>query len=99
MGMMYWTTTGVMESIKKRNDGLWSAPNVERLKGLWSSGLRDMVEASNPHNVPNNPPAFLKKFMPNIVMIDFADQPKCQTIRDLNDLSDDALAKLIAANL
>ncbi len=99
MGMMYWTTTGMLESIKKRNDGLWSAPNVERMKGLWSSGLRDMVEQSNPHNVANNPPAFLKKFMPNIVMIDFADQPKCQVIRDLNDLSDDTLARLIAANV
>lgn len=99
IGMMYWTTTGMLESIKKRNDGLWSAPNVERMKALWSSGLRDMVERSNPHNVPNNPAPFLKKFMPNIVMIDFADDRKCQIVRDLNDLSDEALAKLIAANV
>jgi len=32
--------------------------------------------------------------MPNIVMIDFADERKCAVIRGLNDLSPDQLARL-----
>jgi hypothetical protein len=100
MAMMYWTTTGLVESIKKRNDKMWDPPNVEKMKGIWASGLEDMVEYRNPFLLPEGSPAvgpLHKRFMPNIVMIDFADQRKCQIIRDLNDLSPDDLRALGAS--
>lgn len=99
IAMMYWTTTGLLESIQKRDKKMWDAPNVEKMKKLWASGLKDMVDDRNPFPVPDNSPALApltKKFMPNIIMIDFADQPKCKVIRGLNDLSADDLRKLRA---
>lgn len=99
MAMMYWTTTGVFESIKKRNDKMWEQPNVQKLKQLWASGLADMVEQRNPLTLPQGSAlagATRKRFMANIVMIDFADEHKCQIIRGLNDLSPADLAGLEA---
>jgi hypothetical protein len=97
MGMMYWTSTGIFESIRKRNDKMWSPPNVERLRKLWAQGLEEFVEHRNPLTIPQGSPAIgptRKRYMPNIVMIDFADNLKCQQIRDLNDLSAHDLAAL-----
>jgi hypothetical protein len=97
MGMMYWTTTGLFESIRKRNDRMWDPPNVAKLRKLWSQGLQDFVVHSNPFHVPEGSPAvgpLRKRYMPNIVMIDFADELKCQQIRDLNDLSAHDLAAM-----
>ncbi len=74
-------------------------PNVERMNKLWASGLCEFVEYRNPLTLPPGSPAIgavRKQFMPNIVMIDFADEQKCRTIRELNDLSTDALASLAA---
>jgi hypothetical protein len=97
IGMMYWTTTGMFESIEKRNAKMWDPPNVVRLKKLWAEGLEEFVWETNPFFVPKGSPAtgpLRKRFMPNIVMIDFADDLKCQQIRGLNDLSDHDLAAL-----
>ena len=97
MGMMYWTTTGMFESIKKRNDKMWDSPNVVRLKKLWAQGLEEFVETRNPLYVPSGSAATVsarKRYMPNIIMIDFADDAKCQQIHDLNTLSDSDLAAL-----
>lgn len=55
------------------------------------------IEYTNPLHLPEGPPAVgptRKRYMPNIVMIDFADEAKCRVIRALNDLSPDDLAKL-----
>ena len=87
MGMMYWTTTGMNESIRDRNTGMWSAPNVSRLKQMWEGGLSDSIESRN--NTFRKIDGFdsavtLKAFMPNIVMIDFADVDKCDQIFELN---------------
>lgn len=89
IGMMYWTTTGLIESIKKRDDGMWDAPNIAKLKNLWGQGLGDFVNArvSLPSTNPLADAQQRRSFFPNIVMIDFADQAKCQRIRDLNDLT------------
>jgi hypothetical protein len=97
MGMMYWTTTGMFESIKKRDANMWSAPNIVKLQTLWAGGLDDYVTYANPFLVPRGSPALgpmRKRFMPNIVIIDFADDDKCTTIRGLNDLSPHSLAQL-----
>ena len=89
IGMMYWTTTGLIESIKKRDDGMWDAPNVARMKSLWGQGLGDFVNArvSLPSTNPLAQAQQRRSFFPNIVMIDFADDTKCQIIRGLNDLT------------
>jgi hypothetical protein len=100
MAMMYWTTTGLMESIEARNDKMWDPPNVQKMKQLWASGLADIIEYRNPLYLPEGSPALgptRKRFMPNIVMIDFADEAKCRIIRGLNDLSPSDLAKLGAS--
>lgn len=97
LGMMYWTTTGVFESIKKRNDKMWDTPNVVKLKQLWAGGLEEYMMMTNPLALPDGSPMIgpqRKRYMPNIVMIDFADDIKCQHIRALNDLTPDELAEM-----
>jgi hypothetical protein len=89
IGMMYWTTTGLIESIKKRDDGMWDMPNIAKMKKLWEQGLGDFVNARV--SLPDTNPMIIaqqrRSYFPNIVMVDFADQAKCQRIRDLNDLT------------
>ena len=89
IGMMYWTTTGLIESIKKRDDGMWDAPNVSKMKALWGQGLGDFVDGRVRLPAANALATGQQRrsFFPNIVMIDFADDMKCQQIRDLNDLT------------
>jgi hypothetical protein len=97
IGMMYWTTTGIFESIKKRNDNMWDTPNVLKLKRLWAQGLEEFVWERNPLAIPAGSAAVgpvRKRSMPNIVMIDFANDMKCRVIRGLNDLSPSELAGL-----
>lgn len=90
MGMMYWTITGLFGDIKKRNAGMWTAENADALNKLWSEGLSESIEARLASNV--DPTSFsaggtLKTFMPNFVMIDFADIAKCKTIYELNQVA------------
>ncbi len=95
--MMYWTTTGLMGSIRKRNDKMWQPPNVERMKALWRSGLRQYAEYYNGLLVEISPDSpvmgqAIRTTMPNIVMIDFADPNKCETIYELNLAAPQTLA-------
>ncbi len=96
VGMMYWTTTGLVESIRKRDDGMWDAPNTAKMKALWAQGLGDFVNArvSLPSTNPLATAQQRRSFFPNIVMIDFADDRKCREIYDLNLLSAGHLADL-----
>ncbi len=87
MGMMYWTSTGLFESIKDRNDGMWTQPNVDKLKRMWSQGLEQAIQDRAGKYAQIN--GFgggqrLKAFLPNFVMIDFADPTKCGEIFELN---------------
>jgi hypothetical protein len=94
MGMMYWTTTGLFESIKKRDQTMWTDNKSSALRKLWSNGLADSIESRLAKNVDPREPAsggVLKAFMPNFVMIDFADAEKCQTIYELNSVAATAL--------
>lgn len=87
MGMMYWTTTGIFESIRQRNDTMWTRVKRQSLKKLWTNGLYESIQermtAALDGKVHSSGPV-LKAFMPNIVMIDFADEDKCRTIHELN---------------
>ncbi|HKA41299.1 MAG TPA: hypothetical protein VKF40_04835 [Burkholderiales bacterium] len=90
MGMMYWTTTGIFENIKKRNDTMWTENKQSALKKLWSNGLAESIESRLAKNIdPTTDSAggMLKTFMPNFVMIDFSDAEKCKTIYDLNSVA------------
>lgn len=87
MGMMYWTTTGLVGSIHSRNKMMWKGKNADRMMALWHGGLGDAVKARTPACV--DPASFaggtvLKRFLPNIVMIDFASPDKCALIYNLN---------------
>lgn len=89
LGMMYWTTTGVNESIRNRNTGMWTAPNVARFQNLWENGMNSAVMSRV--NAFAKMDGFagaqtIKAFMPNIVMIDFADEEKCKNIFELNTI-------------
>lgn len=90
MGMMYWTTTGLVGNIHDRNDMMWKRKHVGEMEQLWRDGLGRAVRTRIPTNV--DPASFsggpiLRRFMPNIVMIDFADTRKCKTIYKLNELT------------
>lgn len=96
LGMMYWTSTGSLSSIHERNEHtMWGASGVRRMGELWRQGLeasvatqlgRDHVRTMKHGGVKR-----LKAYFPNIVMIDFADSDKCQTIYDLNTAADQRL--------
>ena len=94
--MMYWTTTGLIESIKKRDDGMWSSPNISTMKSMWGQCLGDFVDErmtlKSTNALANGQQR--RSFFPNIVMIDFADDKKCKDIRELNDLTASQLANV-----
>ena len=94
IGVMYWTTTGLKKSILTRDATMWNDNNKSGLQSIWQSGFDIFMGEALPQHVPMTPSAggIVKMFMPNVVMIDFADEPKCKHIYDLNDL---ATARLI----
>jgi hypothetical protein len=105
MGMMYWTTTGIAQSIRSRNTSMWTSSNKKKLRELWESGLSESIESRLGGNIdPTNYSSggLLKAFMPNIVMIDFAKEKRCQMIYDLNTVASTQLteaAKLVDRSL
>ncbi|TFW14839.1 hypothetical protein [Duganella callida] len=100
MGMMYWTTTGLIASIEERNNEMWSLANLGGLDKMWLQSFKqvaDFFEQTLPQNIDMlsyGSGGTLKMFMPNIVMIDFADDTKCSYIYGLNTV---AASKLVAA--
>lgn len=98
MGMMYWTSTGIFESIKERNDKMW-AKKASSSKSVQSVWMQLLVEAIALRTGAVNGAEYaaggtLKVFMPNIVMIDFADETKGRIIADFNTI---ASTKLVEA--
>ncbi|CAB3805387.1 hypothetical protein LMG28688_06166 [Paraburkholderia caffeinitolerans] len=88
MGMMYWTTTGLKRSIRERDSTMWGPDNRPTgLTDLWMAGFGEAIESRLPTYVSSTDYAngiALKVFMPNIVMIDFADIDKGKFIFELN---------------
>jgi hypothetical protein len=97
LGMMYWTTTGLLESIQTRNDKMWNLTGVNRMSELWKSGLEESVgtqlRQEQMKYIEFGGVRRMKAHFPNIVMIDFADEDKCGTIFQLNEVKDQVLAK------
>jgi hypothetical protein len=90
MGMMYWTTTGIFESIRARNDRMWTKVKKQSLRKLWTQGLYESIQermGAILDGTAHSSGPVLKAFMPNFVMIDFADADKCKTIYDLNTVA------------
>lgn len=88
MGMLYWTTTGLKRSIQERDNTMWGAnKQPSLLTKLWEDGFGAAIEERLP--VYMTPTAYangavLKAFMPNIVMVDFAEIDKGRFIYGLN---------------
>jgi hypothetical protein len=96
MGMMYWTSTGILESIKERDDKMWKKDpgSSTSLEGVWKKLLVESIGQRVGINQPGySAGGILKVFMPNIVMIDFADETKGKIIREFNTISSTKLVK------
>lgn len=100
MGMMYWTSTGLVGDIKKRNKKMWSRTNNASLQKTWRAGLdesiRDRMDKSVRLESGGN---VMKTFMPNFVMIDFADTHKCDAIMNLNNVAGHEIMQLVNGDL
>lgn len=98
LGMMYWTSTGLKQSIRQRNEeSMWAPTGIARMSQLWHEGLeasintqlqRDKIKVLEYGGVRR-----VKAFIPNIIMIDFANPDKCKTIYELNTAADQKLAE------
>ena len=99
LGMMYWTSTGSLSSIRDRNEEtMWGETGIRRMGELWRQGLEKSIETQMSRDqirtMSHGGVKRMKAYFPNIIMIDFADETKGQTIFDLNHAADE---KLIAA--
>lgn len=95
MGMMYWTSTGLIGNIKSRNKKMWTRTNSMSLQQTWEHGLGESIKERLKPGLPDTGGAVLKTFMPNIVMIDFADAAKCEAIMGLNKVAGQQLMQLV----
>lgn len=105
MGMMYWTTTGMFASIKKRNAQMWSVGNTRALQETWTNGLETAIRTQmgrdfevarrNNSGIQRWPGGVWKAFMPNIIMMDFSDEEKCSVIHALNNVAGQQIAQFI----
>ncbi len=110
LGMMYWTLTSnwkeglhkLFSSIEKRDSGMWSS-SQQSLVDAWKAGVKDHIvtRAGVLHQqwrAEGFPPRAInrvsKSFMPNIIMIDFADHDRCATIWNLNLATEDMIGRL-----
>lgn len=84
VGVMYWTTTGPsLGGIQKRNNKMWTQPHQQMLVAC--TGLATEMA---PHNVvQGGGGADVKRFMPNIVMVDFVTEHQGRLVKALNTKS------------
>ncbi len=86
--MMYWTTTGLKENIGDRDAAMWRPPNLVGFLEAWNAGMGSSVSAHAPHPLAGQGMANqLKRYMPNIIMLDFANLEKAALIYDLNHVA------------
>lgn len=108
VGMMYWTTTGTFGNIRDRNKSMWTYGNQFALQQTWGSGLKTAIDTQLGRQVHNiydvlalrsDSGRLLKTFMPNIVMMDFSNRRKADTIYALNDVTTKMLEGMIDSGL
>ncbi len=101
VGMMYWTTTGLFANIRNRNDTMWTNGSQSALINTWTSGLEGSIRNQLGHKqnllevLNMNHGNMLKAFMPNIVMMDFSNRQRCNTIYGLNGVTPQDLDRMI----
>lgn len=110
LGMMYWTLTTkigekllkTFESIEVRDRKMWTS-GQQALVGAWRAGVKDHIIARAGHQhrqwlAKGYPPTAMgrsaKSFMPNIIMMDFADANRCATIWNLNLTTADMMTRM-----
>ncbi len=98
MRMMYWTQTGMVRSIKGRDEKAWTTESKDKLKQLWADGGYDYMKDNVPRafGLESHSTNF-KLYLPNFIMIDFANKDKGQTIYNLNLLSRPDIIQLNAS--
>ena len=110
LGMMYWTLTTkigekltrTFESIEARDRKMWNSAQ-QALTTAWKAGVKDHIVARAGHQhrqwmSKGYPPTAIgrsaKSFMPNIIMMDFADPNRCATIWNLNLATADMMTRM-----
>jgi hypothetical protein len=95
LGMMYWTSTGSVSSIRDRNEEvMWGPTGVRHMGELWRQGLEKSIETQMERDkirtMTHGGVKRMKAYFPNIIMVDFAEETKKgQTIFDLNAVADE----------
>jgi hypothetical protein len=90
LGMVYWTTTGKFGNIRDRDRFMWKHQRRSQLKQMFQDFVAGSIQDRIARLVDPTNHAFgtvLKVYMPNIVMIDFANDTKCRRIKALNTLA------------
>jgi hypothetical protein len=110
LGMMYWTLTTkigekltkTFESLQARDQKMWSSAQ-QAMTSAWKAGVKDHIIARAGHQhrqwlTNGYPPTAVgrsaKSFMPNIIMMDFADPSRCATIWNLNLATADLMTRM-----
>jgi len=94
VGVMYWTTTGPSTGgIQKRNDKMWKPVNQELLVAC--TGLAREMLPSNVNVEAGGSANTIKRFMPNIVMVDFVTEHQGRLVKALNTKSATEISRVI----
>ena len=94
VGLMYWTTTGPSKSgISNRNDKMWGAAVRTEMVNI---GLK-LADRSIAPMGANGAAVVVKKFMPNIIMVDFVDNMKGRLVFNMNSIASAQIANSMEA--
>ncbi len=105
MGMMYWTLTSSVGNpfslpvnIEKRNKKLWTDRHAQELTTIWKSGLEDSIRNHMGHARYDQTTQSHEwnGFIPNIIMLDFANPTACGTVVDLNRVASQVIDQLVS---
>ena len=96
VGVMYWTTTGPSTGgIQQRNSKMWSQPHQQMLVAC--TGLATEMAPSNLNVGQGGAGNVIKRFMPNIVMVDFVTEHQGRLVKALNTKSATEINQVINA--
>lgn len=96
VGLMYWTTTGPSNSgILKRNNKMWSDAVKEEMVNIGLQHSNKSISAMGTSSAAT----VVKKFMPNIIMVDYVDHMKGMTVLSMNNVKAVEVANSMEAML
>ena len=94
VGVMYWTTTGPSTGgIEKRNNKMWTQPHQQMLAAC--TGLAREMLPPNVDVALGGAANEVKRFMPNIVMVDFVTEHQGRLVKALNTKSATEISRVI----